>query len=268
MSNSGAVNGTNFKGDMVARKTSHRMGLKHVAIVALIATGLAGCGPAPRGSGINDPYEASNRKTHAFNKQVDSALFRASDESSKPIGPVGHAIGNIGNNLSLPSKVLNSVLQGRPEPAIKNTFRFLINSTVGLGGIFDPAGTGLSLPESDTDFGETLHVWGVGEGAYLELPVIGPSTERDALGTVVDLLIDPLNALDPDPRLAAKAFRLGAKVETRKQYSATVDSVLYGSADSYAQSRLLYLQNRRFELNGEERNDAAAYDPYDDPTLQ
>ncbi|WP_417806178.1 VacJ family lipoprotein [Thioclava sp.] len=252
----------------MTRKTTHRLGWRSVAIVALIATGLAGCGPAPRGSGINDPYEASNRKTHEFNKQVDSALFRASDDSSKSVGPIGHAVGNVGNNLGLPSKVLNSILQGRPEPAIKNTFRFLINSTVGLGGVFDPAGASLSLPESYTDFGETLHVWGVGEGTYLELPIIGPSTERDALGTVVDLLIDPLNALDPDPRLTAMAFRLGARVETRKQYSATVESVLYDSADSYAQSRLLYLQNRRFELNGEERNDAAAYDPYDDPALQ
>ena len=268
MSCNAASVGTGLKGNRVARETTHRIGWKPVAFVALIATGLASCGPAPRGSGINDPYEVSNRKTHAFNKQVDSALFRASDETGKPPGPLGRAVGNVGDNLGLPSKVLNSVLQGRPEPAIKNTFRFLINSTLGLGGIFDPAGSSFSLPETETDFGETLHVWGVGEGSYLELPIIGPSTERDALGTVVDLLIDPLNALDPEPRLTALAFRLGAKVETRKQYSATVDSVLYGSADSYAQSRLLYLQNRRYELNGEERDDAAAYDPYDDPALQ
>ncbi|WP_295534150.1 VacJ family lipoprotein [uncultured Thioclava sp.] len=253
--------------------TTQRLGIRTLGIATLIlsmAAGLAGCGPAPRGSGINDPYEASNRQTHAFNKKADSVLFRApsSDDTRPPVGPVGHAIGNVGNNLGLPSMVLNSLLQGRPEPAIKNTFRFIINSTLGLGGIFDPAGTRFSLPESTTDFGETLHVWGVGEGTYLELPIFGPSTERDALGKVVDLVIDPLNALDPDPRLVAKAFRLGARVETRKKYSATVDSVLHDSADSYAQSRLLYLQNRRFELNGEERNDAAAYDPYDDPALQ
>ncbi|KEP70469.1 ABC transporter [Thioclava dalianensis] len=238
------------------------------AIIVAMGLGLAGCGPAPRASGINDPFEASNRKVHQFNKDVDQALFRADDRPSKPPGPIGNAIGNIGDNLGLPSMVVNALLQGRPEPAVKNTFRFFINSTLGLGGIFDPAGQSFSLPETETDFGETLHVWGVGEGAYIELPILGPSTERDTLGTVVDLIIDPLNALDPDPRLVAKTFRLGAKVIQRKRYSSTVDSILYGSADSYAQSRLLYLQNRRFELNGEETDDANVYDPYEDPALQ
>lgn len=238
------------------------------SVICALGLALAGCGPAPRASGINDPYEASNRQTHDFNKSVDSALFRSSEPSGNGQGPVGHALENVGSNLSLPGKVLNSLLQGRPEPAIKNTFRFFINSTLGLGGLFDPAGTSFSLPETDTDFGETLHVWGVPEGSYLELPFVGPSTERDALGMVVDIVINPLGALDPDERAAAFALRMGGKIAKRQRYSTTVDSILYGSADSYAQSRLLYLQNRRFELNGEETTDANAYDPYDDPALQ
>lgn len=229
---------------------------------------LSACGPAPRATGINDPFEASNRQTHSFNKSVDEALFRPSDGADEGPGPVSRTLYNVGSNLGLPGKVVNSLLQGRPEPAVKNTFRFLINSTLGLGGIFDPAGTSFSLPETDTDFGETLHVWGMGEGAYVELPFFGPSTERDTLGMLVDLVIDPLNALPERERIASKALQFGGKLGKRQVYSATVDSILYDSADSYVQSRLLYLQNRRFELNGEESNDANAYDPYDDPALQ
>ncbi|WP_245794982.1 MULTISPECIES: VacJ family lipoprotein [Thioclava] len=237
-----------------------------MALAGMTLLALAACGPGPRETGINDPYEASNRQTHEFNKSVDAAFFRGDDDQGA--GPVARTLYNVGNNLSLPGKVVNSLLQGRPEPAIKNTFRFVINSTLGLGGIFDPAGSSFSLPETDTDFGETLHVWGVGEGAYVELPFVGPSTERDALGMVVDFVINPLNALPEKERVAASALRLGGHFAKRRIYSATIDSVLYDSADSYAQGRLLYLQNRRFELNGEETNDAYAYDPYDDPALQ
>ncbi|WP_240473730.1 VacJ family lipoprotein [Thioclava pacifica] len=234
--------------------------------VGMTLLALAACGPVPREAGINDPYEASNRRTHEFNKTVDSAFFRGEDD--QPAGPVSRTLYNVGSNLGLPGKVVNSLLQGRPEPAIKNTFRFLINSTLGLGGIFDPAGSSFSLPETDTDFGETLHVWGVGEGAYVELPFVGPSTERDTLGILVDFVINPLNALPERERVAASALRLGGHFAKRRIYSSTIDSVLYDSADSYVQGRLLYLQNRRFELNGEEMSDAYAYDPYDDPALQ
>lgn len=235
-----------------------------VALIAALALGMAACAPAPPATGIHDPYEATNRKTHAFNKQLDSAFFRGDPADTSPPGPLTKTLYNVGSNLSLPGKVLNSLLQGRPEPAVKNTFRFFINSTIGLGGIFDPAGTDFSLPETDTDFGETLHVWGVGEGNYQELPIFGPSTTRDTVGMVVDFVIDPLNALPDKERIAAGALRFGGKIAKRDMYGTTVDSILYDSADSYAQSRLLYLQNRRYELNGEEASDANAYDPYED----
>ena len=234
-------------------------------LIALLAAGLAlsACAQQPVASGINDPYEAENRNTHAFNTRVDAALFRGGEGG--PPGPVGQAVSNAGGNLGLPGKVVNSLLQGRPEPAIKNGFRFLINSTLGVGGLFDPAGSSFSLPETETDFGETLHVWGGPEGAYLEWPLLGPTTERDAMGTIVDSLINPLNLLERNERAAAFALRLGAQSVERKRFAATYDSVLHDSADSYAQTRLIYLQNRRHQLQGEtEENDANAYDPYED----
>ena len=130
---------------------------------------------------------------------------------------------------------------------------------MGLGGVLDPAGADFALPEIDTDFGETLHVWGVPEGAYLELPVLGPSTERDLAGMIVNTLIDPVdNWLNRDQRTAKLAARVASKAGDRAQFGSTVDSVLHESADSYAQTRLLYLQHRRFELKQEQD----AIDPY------
>jgi phospholipid-binding lipoprotein MlaA len=120
------------------------------------------------------------------------------------------------------------------------------------------------MPENDTDFGETLHIWGVGEGAYLEVPFIGPSTERDLAGAVVDILIDPLNQLPRKERLAATGAKVAGKIADRGRYSDLTDSVLYESADSYAQARLLYLQNRRFEL-GQTSDEGSFVDPYEDP---
>ena len=128
-----------------------------------------------------------------------------------------------------------------------------------LGGLLDPAGQEFALPDVDTDFGETLHVWGVPEGAYLELPVLGPSTERDFAGRIVDWAIDPLGSwLNEDQRHGVTAIKVLSKAGDRAALGDTVDSVLHESADSYAQLRLIWLQNRRYELGQE----ADEIDPY------
>ncbi|HRO14212.1 MAG TPA: VacJ family lipoprotein [Paracoccus sp. (in: a-proteobacteria)] len=233
----------------------------------LFCLSLAACATAPAG-GVNDPYEPMNRRVHAFNKGLDATLLRPvaraarGGDDAAPQGPGAMTlVGNFGSNLALPGKVVNSVLQGRPEPAVRNTFRFFVNSTLGLGGLLDPATADFALPEIDTDFGETLHVWGVPEGAYLELPVLGPSTERDLAGKVVDLFIDPLDSvLTDEQKIAGTAARIVSKAGDRARFGSTVDSVLHESADSYAQTRLLYLQHRRFELKQEQD----VIDPYAD----
>ncbi|WP_232829411.1 VacJ family lipoprotein [Tropicimonas sp. IMCC34043] len=244
---------------------------------------LAACGPAPVATGVDDPYEASNRKVHDFNKKLDTAFQRDKPEvanntavesadttmvadapavaaSPEPVAapeaarsgvsPLAQGLNNFGRNLDHPRMILNSLLQLRPGDAARNTMRFGINSTLGLGGVFDVARVA-GMPERTTDFGETLHVWGVPEGAYLELPVIGPSTQRDAAGKVVDFAINPLwYVLGTPTNAVAVAFTLAPDVVDRVKYADTVDSVLYGSADSYAQSRQIYLQNRRYDLGG------------------
>lgn len=234
-------------------------------LAGLCALTLAACTPAPPATGINDPYEADNREVHEFNKRLDRAFVRGGAGAYGNVvpEPVRQTVSNFVGNADMPRMVVNNVLQGRPEDAIHNTFRFLINSTFGLAGLLDPA-SDMGLTARDTDFGETLHVWGAGEGAYVELPVIGPSTERDVLGKVVDLALNPLKyTLSDDERLALSVLGVASRLGDREQFSDTVDSVLYDSADSYSQARIVYLQNRRFELGGEASLDYA--DPYEDP---
>jgi phospholipid-binding lipoprotein MlaA len=232
--------------------------------IFLLVLGLAGCTAPQPGAEFNDPYEAQNRGVHAANKDIDRALFggvgRKGVVPTLPV-PIARGLSNATANLAAPSNVVNSVLQGRPEPAVTNTLRFVINSTVGIAGLFDPA-SAIGIARDDTDFGETLAVWGAPEGAYQELPFLGPSTERDTAGKVVDWVLDPVGNLVGAPESTyITGVRLGGKIGDRQRFADTYESILYGSADSYAQARLLYLQNRRFDL-GEE---AAVFDPYEDP---
>ncbi|WP_232962176.1 MlaA family lipoprotein [Paracoccus tegillarcae] len=246
----------------------------HVPLVLLLLGACTAQGDRPAQT-VNDPFESTNRQIHAFNKGLDTNLVRpltrAMDGGDQPDagaetgGPLD-IVANIGGNLSLPGKVLNHILQGRPEPAMRNGLRFVVNSTLGLGGMHDPAGAEFALTEIDTDFGETLYVWGLPEGPYLELPVLGPSTSRRAVGRVVDMAIDPLdNWLNRDQRNGATAIRLISKAGERSRFGDTVDSVLYESADSYAQARLIYLMHRHHELGQEGgTDDPYVIDPYED----
>lgn len=224
-----------------------------------------GCANGPETGAINDPYEAQNRAIHDANLEVDRLLLRPTSQvydSGLP-QPVKQGIANFSDNFETPGIMVNNLLQGDVEHLVENTFRFVINSTIGFAGVFDTADA-FGLHGKNTDFGETLHVWGVREGAYLELPFYGPSTERDAAGLVVDLALNPLGYLLQKPEsYLGTVTKLASKVGDRGRYSDTVDSILYDSADSYAQTRILYLQNRRFELGQETASDTI--DPYEDP---
>lgn len=240
------------------------------AFCALVAfVGLTACTVPVPGAEFNDPYEQRNRAIHEFNKSVDQAVLR-------PLGQVAAAtpveitgpISNFADNVGLPGMVANGILQGDIGGLSTNTMRFLINTTVGIGGLFDPAGA-IGLTEQSTDFGETLAVWGVPEGAYLERPFFGPATQRDAVGGLVDIFLNPLRQVGTPPQLDyATGSRVADVVITRGTFMDTIDSVLYESADSYAQARLAYLQSRRFEL-GEAPSAASQIDPFaDDLSLE
>lgn len=232
---------------------------------------LAACGtgePVSRGL-IYDPYEENNRGTHNFNKAVDRIILSPASNGYGTIVPpeIRDRVGDFSDHLSLPNDVINNTLQGNLGGAGNSAARFVINTVAGFGGFVDVASL-FGMKRHDTDFGETLHVWGAAEGPYVELPFLGPSTSRDTVGTVVDIFFDPFFVVlkEPTSYLSPTAYVVNAMGD-RYDYQDTVDSLLYESADSYAQARILYLQNRRFELGidsapgeGEE-----GFDPYEDP---
>ena len=196
---------------------------------------------------IYDPAEPLNRTIHGFNKGVDKYAFRPVSQAYGAItpDPVENLVENLGDNLSSPADAINHLLQGDIAASITAVGRFGVNSTIGLVGLFDPATT-LGLAEKQTNFGETLGKWGVGEGAYVELPFLGPSTVRDTTGRIVDVFIDPVNSFIKSPEsdyvLGAKALDI---IDGRHRYGPVIDQVLYESVDSYTAARLGYLQSQR-----------------------
>ena len=222
------------------------------------------CSPAPTPQGFDDPGETQNRAIHDANKGIDKNVLRPVSRAYGTVvpSPVRTGISNFASNLSLPGMVINNVLQGRVADATTNAFRFAFNTTFGLGGVLDFAGEA-GIPEQSTDFGETLYVWGVGEGAFVELPLLGPSTSRHVAGRVLDAALNPFNLVTATPEAGIlTGTKVSARIGDRYRYSDLIDGVLYESADSYAQSRLLYLQNRRFALSGQSATEE--FDPYED----
>lgn len=234
-----------------------------VAAAAVAALGsMAGCSKPVPGAEFNDPYEPTNRAIHQVNVTLDQAVFGGGDVPSRKYlpGPVAKGISNAAYNLSMPSAVLNNILQFNAEGATRDTLRFALNSTFGLAGFFDPAGA-IGLYAEDADFGETLHVWGAPEGAFIVLPLGGPTTERDLAGAVVDIFIDPLGLVfDGNDFIAIETVKITGQIANRQRYSDLIESILYDSADSYAQMRLSYLQYRRNKLGIKED----VIDPYED----
>ena len=259
--------------DMLARCGIEAMKMFHslfplakIALGLALVAGLTACGPATAPADLSDPAEAQNRDFHDFNVALDKAFLRPVGVGVNAVAPdpLLQGVSNFADNLDMPKSVVNNILQLRLGKAVENTLRFALNTTVGIGGLFDPA-TALGVAGDESDFGETLHIWGMPEGNYAELPLLGPTTDRDMLGSVVDLAMNPLRLIIPaDYAYVPPAAKLGATIGDRGRYSETFDSVLYDSADGYAQARLLYLQNRRFEL-GMTAADDAYVDPYEDP---
>lgn len=234
--------------------------------VALVA-GCAAQDPSATGD-VFDPYEAENRRMHEFNRGVDRSLVRPVSKGYANVVPddIETGVVRLAENLSLPGDIVNNILQLDMRSAFQDTARLVVNTTVGLGGVFDPASEmGMAAP-SNTDFGETLHVWGAREGAYIELPLLGPSTTRDTFGIFVDLFTNPLTyVLDSPENLVGTAAGVASGLSRRDRFSETIDQILYESEDSYAQSRSIFLQSRRFRLGGTAGDSYT--DPYDDSAV-
>ena len=215
----------------------------------------------PLEDGISDPFEASNRQAHEINKSIDKNIIRPMALVYGDITPIKlqSVANNMSMNFSLPRYSMNYILQGELKNASKSSMKFLVNSTLGVGGIYDFSSQ-LGLTSEKTDFGETMAKWGFREGPYLEILVLGPSNQRDGIGKVVDLVLDPVSLIGVGAKSVATATSVAFGLSARSQFRESIDSILYESADSYAQSRLFFLQNRRYELG---TNKAEHYiDPY------
>lgn len=218
----------------------------------LLTLALSACasGEPEEGQLIADPYEPFNRDIHAFNKGIDTAVLNpvslAYDFVTPALGKV--LIGNALSHLELPGLFANHLLQGAFTDAGETLARFSLNTVLGAGGFLDPA-TEFGADYIETDFGLTLAEWGVEPGVYLELPLFGPSTTRDAVARIVDSAFNPTGYIAGSE--ASYAVRALDVVETRDRYRSLIDEVLYESEDSYRASRNAYVQNRRRVQAGE-----------------
>ena len=199
---------------------------------------------------LNDPFEPGNRFFYAVNDGIDTYVLRPAAVAYRAVVPGGvrRPIHNALSNLGTPVQFANDVLQGRPRKAGDSLMRFLINSTAGAGGFFDVA-SGLGYPDHDNDAGLTLAVWGVGEGPFLFLPVLGPSNPRDAVGFGANAVLDPLTfaSFGGSKTLGFARLGLGA-LDTRERLIDPIDQIKRGALDSYATFRSLYRQNRSDEV--------------------
>ncbi|MFQ5479310.1 MAG: VacJ family lipoprotein [Candidatus Binatia bacterium] len=202
---------------------------------------------------IKDPFEVMNRGTFWFNDQLDAFILEPVAIGWDFIVPDGvqTAVGNFFENLGFPVVFVNDLLQGKLRQATHDVGRFVMNTTIGLGGLLDPA-SHYGLERSNEDFGQTLGRWGSGSGPYLVLPLLGPSNPRDALGLAVDTVarVWPFFVDSTITWSAAGADT----INTRSLLLEEVEVAKEGSLDYYAAVRNAYTQ-RRESLIGDYRRE-------------
>ena len=227
--------------------------------VVLLATSILGINQL-HAEEVKDPLEGVNRTVHRFNQVLDDYIARPSAVIYSHImpGPVQTGISNMFSNLDELTNVANDLLQGKFAQAANDSGRFLINSTLGVGGLFEVAEP-LGLAKSDgEDFAQTLAVWGVPEGPFLMLPLVGPTTLRNAPSRFVDSLANPVSEIDDISE--RNSLRVLSLVSTRAELL-EFDDVLAG--DSYIFIRDIYLQRMEYlEKDGVIEDDFGDLDDY------
>lgn len=226
--------------------TSH---LARCALTVGLTAVLAACAVAPPRT--DDPLQPFNREMFKFNQFADKVAIRPVAKAYvKVTGPKGRVlISNFFDNLRSPVTIINEVLQGRPAPALQSTGRFVVNTTVGFLGFFDPA-SDMRMPAHPTDFGVTLAHWGVPEGPYLVLPFIGSTTARDVWRLPVDSYFDPLSwyAREHDFRWHAQYLPSVMYLVTLRASALPLDPMLDSAYDPYAFMRDAYRQHRLYQV--------------------
>lgn len=251
------------------------------AIASILALGLVGCATAPTDpvereiyDEANDPAQPLNEAIFEFNLALDKIILRPVAKVYEAVLPdlVRDGVRNFVRHLKTPVILANDLLQGDVDRAGETMGRFVFNTVAGVGGIFDVAGEA-GIEYHQEDFGQTLAVWGVDEGAYIMLPVLGPSSGRDVAGLVVDTVMDPLfwwgqNSSEPIIENNTLIRAVTEAVDSRSRNYQQLEDLEETSLDFYATVRSLYRQQRNDLIrNGAEDEDAMpdiGYDDYDD----
>ncbi len=229
-------------------------------VFSIVAGLLAGCATVPPRSDSagyqayqeqNDPIEPTNRVFYTVNDKIDRYAFKPIAQGYVDITTIGirNHVGDFVTNIAEPGRIVYFMFGGKSRDAGTALVRFVVNSTAGIGGIFDPA-TALGYPETDTDFGLTLAEWGIPAGPYLYLPVFGPSGARDVFSLPAEFFLTPI---EPAPTsLALRAFSYSETalllVNTRAQFIQPIDQIQATALDPYATLRSLYRQQRASQL--------------------
>ncbi|GAA0554937.1 phospholipid-binding lipoprotein MlaA [Rhizomicrobium palustre] len=219
-----------------------------VAMAVLVA----GCAQTsdPASLAQNDPYEPTNRAITRLNTKIDNNFAKPVAKAYNYVVPQPARTGvhNFLTNLDKPVVFANDVLQGEGSRAGQTMFRFVVNTTLGIGGLVDAASM-IGIPDHDEDFGQTLGVYGVGEGPYLVLPFMGPNPPRDLAGRVADTFMDPTTYIRFHGSDTWYAVRSGVSIlDFRARNIDTLDQIERTSIDVYATTRSLYRQYRNSEI--------------------
>lgn len=247
---------------------------KHLILslpAVMMASMLSGCATPPPRSDVadyqaykqlNDPLEPTNRVFFKVNNTLDTYLMRPIAKGYVAVTTVGirRHVGNFTSNIGGPARMLNFMASGDPKEAGTALVRFVLNSTIGLGGIFDPA-SALGYTKTDTDFGLTLASWGMKPGAYLYLPIFGPSGARDVLNLPIEWFATPMEAAPESGALNAFGYAEtgGNIVNTYAAYMPVLDQINATALDPYATFRSLYRQSRASELEQIQQNDTKTW---------
>ncbi|MGE3746559.1 MAG: VacJ family lipoprotein [Sphingomonadaceae bacterium] len=228
-----------------------------IGCIALLM--LAGCATTPGENRLaeRDPLEGFNRGVWGFNRTLDTVAIKPVTVAYRTVTPrpARRGLSRIFANLSEPFSMINNILQGNPDRAVRNLERFVINSTIGVGGLADHA-TGFGVAPAYEDFGQTLGSWGANGGPYLVLPLLGPSTLRDGVGSGVAQFADPYrigvrsSGLTNTQQLGVTA---GEIINIRSELiESGADAFLDTSLDPYAAARSAYLQQRHADIRNED----------------
>ena len=244
-----------WKEKMVVRISKQ---LKSLVVLLCAVMLFAGCSTVPNNDPeaaaefkkINDPVENVNRVIFGVNQAFDKVILKPVTSAYRSLTPdfFRKGVSNFLHNLKSPVILVNDILQGEIGRAGDTVARFVINSTVGIFGLVDVA-ENLGFEQHNEDFGQTLAVWGFGEGPYLMLPILGPSNPRDAIGRVVDFFVDPINWwVAPDDNRIPIIRTAVSAIDLRDRLWENLEEIDKNSIDPYASYRSMYRQRRNDEI--------------------